>query len=315
MSESQEFGALAPQQFSPELSLTKSPERVLAEAQRAADALKDLVIKKGLFKKIGTKEHLFVEAWQTLGVMYGVTSKIASTESVQIGDAVGFKARAEAVLVSTGQVISSGEALCLNDEDNWNMRPVYEWPDGKKTKVGEVRVPTHQLMSMAETRAISKALRNVLSWIVALAGYDPTPAEEMTGAERSAQARPPVQQPKRKSKPESGLITGIVEDIRRSKTKGKGNDFCALKLGHLDNAIHIFDNCELPLKSGGSLKAFDLLKEFAKGQECTFLVESEEKGGKSFVRIKKILRIGPMEWDEEGLPVYQTSEDMNQGPS
>ncbi|KKL15095.1 hypothetical protein LCGC14_2509050, partial [marine sediment metagenome] len=83
MSESQEFGALAPQQFSPELSLTKSPERVLAEAQRAADALKDLVIKKGLFKKIGTKEHLFVEAWQTLGVMYGVTSKIASTESVQ----------------------------------------------------------------------------------------------------------------------------------------------------------------------------------------------------------------------------------------
>jgi len=32
---------------------------------------------------------------------------------------------------------------------------------------------------MAQTRACAKALRNVLAWVVVLAGYAPTPAEEM----------------------------------------------------------------------------------------------------------------------------------------
>ena len=32
---------------------------------------------------------------------------------------------------------------------------------------------------MAQTRAISKAYRNILAWIIRAAGYEPTPAEEM----------------------------------------------------------------------------------------------------------------------------------------
>lgn len=36
-----------------------------------------------------------------------------------------------------------------------------------------------QLRSMAQTRACAKALRNVLAWVVMLAGYKTTPAEEM----------------------------------------------------------------------------------------------------------------------------------------
>lgn len=39
---------------------------------------------------------------------------------------------------------------------------------------------TNQRISMAGTRATSKALRLLLSWVVVLAGYEPTPAEEMT---------------------------------------------------------------------------------------------------------------------------------------
>ena len=34
-------------------------------------------------------------------------------------------------------------------------------------------------MSMAQTRAIGKAYRNCLAWIIRAAGYEPTPAEEM----------------------------------------------------------------------------------------------------------------------------------------
>jgi hypothetical protein len=34
-------------------------------------------------------------------------------------------------------------------------------------------------MSMAQTRAVGKAYRNILAWIIRAAGYEPTPAEEM----------------------------------------------------------------------------------------------------------------------------------------
>ena len=36
---------------------------------------------------------------------------------------------------------------------------------------------------MAQTRAGAKALRNVLSWVAVLAGYRPTPAEEIIDTE------------------------------------------------------------------------------------------------------------------------------------
>src|SRR6185437_14382005 len=64
-------------------------------------------------------------------------------------------------------VISSAEAMCLNDEPNWKSKPMF------------------QLKSMAQTRACAKALRNVLAWVVVLAGYAPTPAEEMDSSQES----------------------------------------------------------------------------------------------------------------------------------
>jgi len=39
---------------------------------------------------------------------------------------------------------------------------------------------------MAQTRACAKALRNVLAWVVVLAGYRATPAEEMQGSRAPA---------------------------------------------------------------------------------------------------------------------------------
>ena len=75
--------------------------------------------------------------------------------------------------------------MCLRDEDKWNTRPKYKWVDKKRIPDGEEKVPAFQLRSMAQTRACSKAFRNSLSWIVMMAGYSPTPAEEMTGNEES----------------------------------------------------------------------------------------------------------------------------------
>ena len=74
---------------------------------------------------------------------------------VEYGDARGFEATAEARLVSTNQVISRAEAMCLDDEWKWEGKPLF------------------QIKLMAQTRACAKALRNVLAWVVVLAGYAP----------------------------------------------------------------------------------------------------------------------------------------------
>lgn len=166
-----------------ELATTRPPSEVLKEAQRAASALKNVVEQTGAVIQLGNSKHLKSEAWQTLGHFYGLaaTTPEDKTRFVQFGDVVGFESEAELVHIATGRIVSKATSMCLSDEDRWSTRPKYEWRAGKKTKVGDEKVPLFQLRSMAQTRAISRAHANVLKWVVVLAGYNPTPAEEITG--------------------------------------------------------------------------------------------------------------------------------------
>lgn len=161
------------------LALQRDPNETLAEAQRAAQALMQIVNKKAKPVVINGEIYLEYEDWQMLGRFYGVTVAATSTTFIEYGDARGFEAKAEALLVRNGQSvrISSAEAMCLNDE--------WKWADS----------PAFQLRSMAQTRACAKALRNVLAWVVVLAGYKPTPAEEMD----NQQAQPSIAAPRRRS--------------------------------------------------------------------------------------------------------------------
>jgi hypothetical protein len=160
------------------LALQRAPEEILREAAIAAKALRDLVESKPKKVVLNGKTFLQFEDWLTVARFYGVTVAARSTTYVERGRVQGYECHAEAILVSTGQVIGAGQAECLDDEKNWNMRAVYR--DGQR--VGEEKVPLFQLRSMAQTRAQAKALRSILSWVVVLAGYAPTPAEEMDGA-------------------------------------------------------------------------------------------------------------------------------------
>lgn len=192
------------------LEVRREPEVVLAEAQRAAAALKKVLNGKEHKVMLGDhgEQYLEFEDWQTLGKFYGVTVRVTATMFVSFDlgagrQVSGFEAKADAIVAATGQVISSGEAMCLNDEEKWSERPKYEWQDvldkdgkriwndrarggkgayeAKRVKVGTDPVPLYQLRSMAQTRACAKAFRNCLSWVVVLAGYRPTPAEELDG--------------------------------------------------------------------------------------------------------------------------------------
>lgn len=174
------------------VNLFRSPEDVLAEAQRAARALKDVVTQTNAVVKLGNSEHLKVEAWQTLGHFYGLTARVRESRYVEFGGVQGWEAIAELV-TKDGRILSTADAMCLNDEDKWSTRAKYEWQNGQKIKVGEERVPLFQLRSMAQTRAISKVHSNALKWVVVLAGYNPTPAEEVedgVGEEKPKRSMP-----------------------------------------------------------------------------------------------------------------------------
>lgn len=191
-----------PQDFG--LTVGRDPNAVLAEAHRAAKALKDVLDSKPKedWVIMNGQRYLEYEDWALLAKFYGLTAKVVSTQYIELNGARGFEAKAVAYYIPTGQEVSSAEAMCLNDEDKWSTRARYEWKDGKKNKVGDVPVPLFQLKSMAQTRACAKVLKNVLSWAVVLAGYRPNVAEEMTGDEESGSKKPPVQHPKPKA-PES----------------------------------------------------------------------------------------------------------------
>ena len=143
-----------------------SPQAIVDAAVEKAKVLKTLVGQANLTVKIGNSQHLKFEAWQTLGRFDRVTAAVGWTKPLhnRANDIIGYEARAETF--QDGQMISAAEAQCTIDEANWKNKELW------------------QLRSMAQTRACAKALRNVLAWIVVLAGYEATPAEEANNIEQ-----------------------------------------------------------------------------------------------------------------------------------
>jgi hypothetical protein len=140
----------------------QTPNAVINEAQGMATALYHVVEKQHLYMDIGGKKYLQLEAWQLLGKFCNVHGLVEEVQPVEYFGAKGFEARA-VVRDNKGVVIAAAEAVCMSDEENWKGKPLF------------------QLKSMAQTRSLSKAYRSSLSFIVSIAGYAATPAEEMQG--------------------------------------------------------------------------------------------------------------------------------------
>lgn len=210
-----------------DLTAGRNPTAIIAEARERAKALKGIVDAIPESKKVmmNGEQYLELEHWQTCGKFYNLTAQVAWTKPIDVGGAQGWEARADVVDGNTGAIVSSAEAMCLNDEEKWSTRPKYEWTDdvdekgkriwidgkdgkkghykGTKKLVGSVPVPQFQLRSMAQTRACAKALRNVLAWVVVLAGYKPTVAEELTGTEQTDKPKSdPIPPPTEAAKPQ-----------------------------------------------------------------------------------------------------------------
>lgn len=144
---------------------TDDPVEVVGKATEVANALAAVIQSKQLFTSIQGKNHVRVEGWQLLGSMLGVTAIVVGTEEVD----GGYKATVEA-RAADGRVIGRADALCTKHEKRGPWKSADDYAR----------------LSMAQTRATSKALKGPLGFVVSLAGYEATPAEEMTFAEPDA---------------------------------------------------------------------------------------------------------------------------------
>ena len=141
-----------------------NPQALVSGAAELASQLAVIIAKQNLATTIKGKRFVNVEGWTTLATMLGVTAREVSTieqEGVYI-------ATVELVRMSDQAVISRASAECGSpDELDKYGKPIWS------TR------PRYARRSMAQTRATGKACRLAFSWIMSLAGYEVTPAEEM----------------------------------------------------------------------------------------------------------------------------------------
>lgn len=133
-------------------------------ATHVATSLKKVIEAQDLAIQIGKKPNgepnLYVtaEGWETLGVMLGCTAFVESVEEVDNGGKPKFMYKATVSIRQGDKILSRASAIAERNNMQRDRPSVY---------------------SMAQTRAIGKAYRLAFSWIIKMAGYQPTPAEEM----------------------------------------------------------------------------------------------------------------------------------------
>jgi hypothetical protein len=205
-----------------------TPGEMIDAATDVANRFSDIVKQRRMFKRIGDRDHILIEAWQTVGTLAGVFATEAGgvteipwpnveqlgavweqpppapgpeprrpkdspewqewktadelrkryehhaalLDARAIGKAFGFKAAFRAV--KNGQDVGWGEGRVDRTERTWVSRDDYA------------------IASMAQTRGQSRALGAPLRFIVKLAGYETTPAEELDGTAQDAPAAAPA---------------------------------------------------------------------------------------------------------------------------
>jgi hypothetical protein len=195
-----------------------SPAEVLERAEEIANLLSRVIVAQGMRTLTGRQKvpktnpdgtvernergypveewrdkwHVNVEGWQTLASFLGIAPRTVYSRPVRGDDGQprinryivkerrtkgqgpqreviereyevhGYDWEARVVAVKDGVVVGEAEALCTRSESSWAQRDDFA------------------LSSMAQTRATSRAIAAAARWIVTLAGFSGTPAEEVT---------------------------------------------------------------------------------------------------------------------------------------
>lgn len=189
------------------------PEEILTLAADVATRFTDVVKRQRLSQRISGREHVLVEGWQTLGSLVGVFAvkdsgvmelpwpklvrlwaepdrpgpepKRAAAEYPAWEAAVEERERWEhhrALLRARDGGLAYGYVVAFRAVTK-DGREV-GWGEGMCTRneLHKELDDEHSIRSMAQTRGQSRTLSAPLRWLVKLAGYATTPAEEMPDA-------------------------------------------------------------------------------------------------------------------------------------
>jgi hypothetical protein len=131
-----------------------------SEALRVAEILQKFVRDKNLTAKIQGKDFPLVEAWEFAGCQLGLIAVVTNILKIDSPDEIKYMCWAEVRKISDGSVVGLGIAICSNKE---KLKRHFE---------------EYAVIAMVQTRAISRAYRNVLGWVMKAAGFEATPEEE-----------------------------------------------------------------------------------------------------------------------------------------
>ena len=164
-----------------------------------SNELKRFVKDAHLVSNIKGKDYCNVEAWQMAGASLGLFPIITSVQDLSSETEVKYMATCEVRSYQDNKLVSVGIAICSNKE-------------GSKKFFDE-----YAILSMAQTRAVGKAFRNQLAWLMKAAGFEATPAEEMDFVDAKADTRV-HEEPKKTSKPVQTVVAEIIEDTPDRET-------------------------------------------------------------------------------------------------
>lgn len=149
----------------PAVPALEEQRQVLANAAALAEQVARIVKENGLSMKFGAnpREYVRVEGWLTISRVQNEQPHAKVEQVVRDPESGHETIHARAWLTNAhDQVVSLADGYCSTEEPGWRDKPFYA------------------RASMAQTRAIAKAMRLRHAWVMVLAGYAPTPAEEMS---------------------------------------------------------------------------------------------------------------------------------------
>lgn len=219
-----------------------TPAEVLNGARDVANALKPVLEQQNMTTRIGSRDHVQVEGWQTLGALLKVTPVCVDVRRIEPPTTYTAKAHRKKWGKVDGkrQVVEETDFEYEVDGYDWQATVEARTLDGRTIGSATSMVSRREhewaekddyaLIGMAQTRATSRALGSVLRFVITLAGYSGTPAEEMP---RDQPAAPVIDrasdEDQRKARNALGRIVRALG--------GDGNKALAIytdSLGHFD---------------------------------------------------------------------------------
>jgi hypothetical protein len=153
------------------------PALVVKRATAWATEMKKIIIAQKMAKKIGDKEFPLVEAWQLVFTFAGVSPVSEYVTAIKDdlgGELVGYEAKVN-LIDASGNVVGAGIATCGMDSFPTRGREGYDID--------------RAAISTAQTWATAKAGRQKYGFVMKLAGYEATPAEEMLEEKAAGRAK------------------------------------------------------------------------------------------------------------------------------